>query len=429
MTSLLTKIRLGDYCEFINGGSWSDKEYTNNNLDSIPVVKVTNMRNGTVDLNDLSYLPKSSLNKYKKNILREGDIVMATVGSHPNQPNSVVGRTISIPKTADGFLLNQNAVCIRILDESKLDPKYLKYLVKTEYFAYLSYSRARGSANQVRLAISELSNFYLEIREIETQKQIASILSNYDDLIENNNQRIQLLEEMAEEIYKEWFVRMRFPGYEDSKFYNKDGAEVPYSAKGTIPDGWKDGEIQDLVELKKGKIITKSTITKGNVPVVAGGLTPAYYHNKANTSSPTITISSSGANAGYVNIYYKDIWVSDCSYLDTAMTKWLYFFYCTFKVRQNEVFHLQRGAAQPHVYSKDIHKLNMICPPKEVLNDFEDLITPFFNEIDLLKQKNQVLQETRNLLLPRLISGKLPVENLEIEEMNIAAEPQEKYSM
>lgn len=277
---------------------------------------------------------------------------------------------------------------------------------------------------------SDLQNIVVDFPDLPTQKKIASILSAYDDLIENNNQRIQLLEEMAEEIYKEWFVRLRFPSYQDSKFFDKNGKEVPHGTVGALPEGWEEGTVGDLIEIKKGKNITKATIKEGTVPVVAGGLQPAYYHNTPNTKSPTITISASGANAGYVNFYYEDIWASDCSFIDTRITNWLYFFYSTLKTRQKEVYHLQKGSAQPHVYPSDIMSLNLKYPKKGLINNFEELIKPFYREIGVLKDKNQVLEETRDLLLPRLISGKLSVDDLEVENNSItamAAEPEEAY--
>jgi type I restriction enzyme S subunit len=233
---------------------------------------------------------------------------------------------------------------------------------------------------------------------------------------------------MAAEIYKEWFVRLRFPGYQNCKFFDKDGNEVPHGADGTLPEGWIDGKVGDLVKMKKGKNITQSTITEGNVAVVAGGLKPAYFHNTPNTKSPTITISASGANAGYVNLYYQDIWASDCSFIDSDMTQWLFFFYSTLRVRQKEVYHLQKGSAQPHVYPKDIMSLSIKYPKKELIADFEDLIKPFYEEIGVLRSKNQVLQESRDLLLPRLISGKLKVDNLDsTSKPTMAAEPQHEY--
>jgi type I restriction enzyme, S subunit len=297
--------------------------------------------------------------------------------------------------------------------ENVSDIKYVKYYLD---YIKLELKAISAGTTQDNMSLEKLLSRNLYVHEYPNQVKIATILSSYDELIENNKQRIKLLEEMAEEIYKEWFVRLRFPGYENAKIV--DG----------LPEGWVNGTIGDLVEFKKGKNITLNTVSEGNVPVVAGGLTPAYYHNVPNTISPTVTVSASGANAGFVNLYYEDIWASDCSFIDTKSTEILFFIYLTLKTRQNEVFFLQKGSAQPHVYPKDIMTLKMKKPSIDLIGKFEDLVVLFFEEIKILSQKINLLQETRDLLLPRLISGKLSVEHLVEEELLMAAEPRAEYS-
>ena len=198
--------RLGDIAEFINGGAWSDKEYTDN---GIPVVKVTNLKNGSVDLSEVNYIPESSLDKYGRHILRKGDLVIATVGSHPNLVASAAGRATIIPSIAEGALLNQNALCIRTNNEF-LNQGYLGYLGKSDLFQGYVKSVGRGAANQVRIALGLIKEFSFELPPLPTQRKIASILSAYDDLIENNLKRIKLLEEKAQLHYKELMQEMSY---------------------------------------------------------------------------------------------------------------------------------------------------------------------------------------------------------------------------
>lgn len=149
-------------------------------------------------------------------------------------------------------------------------------------------------------------------------------------------------------MYREWFVELHFPGCEDVKIV--DG----------VPKGWLDGTVGDIALFKRGKTITKAQIHKGNVPVVAGGLEPAYYHNVANTVAPVITISGSGANAGFARLYNVDVFASDCSFVDSQTTPYLYWTYCFIKDSKAKLDSLQKGAAQPHVYAKDINALKFI---------------------------------------------------------------------
>src|SRR5262249_34214295 len=194
--------RLGDIAEFINGGAWNQTEYA---AEGIRVVRVTNLRPDGVDLSDCKFLPLGALTKYSRHIIREGDLIIATVGSHPSQPGSVVGRSCIAPAELDGALLNQNAVLIRTLTK-EVDQGWLGYLGRSGPFRDYVISCARGSANQVRMSISLLKKMPVKVPLINVQRRIASILTAYDSLIAVNRRRIALLEEMARRLFEEWFV-------------------------------------------------------------------------------------------------------------------------------------------------------------------------------------------------------------------------------
>ena len=409
---------LGELCERVSVGHVGPtSEYFCGEEEGVPLIRSMNVKPGKLITHNIAYVTKDFHKKLKKSQLKAHDILIVRVGENR-------GDCCVLP---EGF---SEINCANIVFARPVDKcGFLGYYFRSPQGQGVLQSLSTGSAQGV-INTGAIDSIKIKCPDLPTQKKIASILSAYDELIENNMQRIKLLEEMAEEIYKEWFVRMRFPGYQDAKFFDKDGNEVPHGTVGALPEGWVDGKVGDLVEIKKGKNITQSTITEGRVPVVAGGLTPAYYHNTSNTKSPTITISASGANSGFVNLYYEDIWASDCSFIDSEMTEWVFFFYSTLRVRQKEVYHLQKGSAQPHVYPKDIMGLNIKYPTGDLITKFEELIKPFYEEIGILKNKNQVLQETRDLLLPRLISGKLSVEHINLENTNtmaMAAEPEVEY--
>ena len=156
-----------------------------------PVVRVTDIKSETVDLSDCKFLPKSSLGKYARHVLRAGDLVICTVGSHPTQPGSVVGRAAVMPDKVHGALLNQNAVCIRT-SSPDVDQGWLGYLGRSQTFHDYIISCARGSANQVRMAIGLLKEMPVEIPPLPVQRRIAGILSAYDELMENSQRRIRL---------------------------------------------------------------------------------------------------------------------------------------------------------------------------------------------------------------------------------------------
>ena len=205
----------------------------------------------------------------------------------------------------------------------------------------------------------KLKEVVVDLPSFATQHRIAAILSRYDSLIENYQKQIKLLEEAAQRLYKEWFVDLHFPGYENTKIV--DG----------VPEGWNPSKLGQLAGFKRGKTITKKDVEDGPIPVVAGGLEPAYYCNKSNTAERVITVSGSGANAGFTRMYFEKVWASDCSYVDLETTQFLHFVYCYLKDNKTTIDNMQKGAAQPHVYAKDINALGLCIPTEDVLNTFE----------------------------------------------------------
>ena len=280
------------------------------------------------------------------------------------------------------------------LNKEITDPVFFYYYFKSPM------CRIRSIVTQgVQAGIrgNDLKKLKVHVPTISEQTRIASILTAYDDLIENNRRRIQLLEQAARLLYKEWFVHLRFPGHEHVEMV--DG----------VPEGWDKSSLGDLVNIRKGKNITKDTANEGEVPVVAGGLTPAYFHDTSNATAPVITISASGANAGYVNIYHEDIWASDCSYISKEATDYPYYYYLFLTSKQKKISSLQRGAAQPHVYPKDLMRISVIHPPNKMIRLFEETVANEFMLISNLIKQNKSLTQARDLLLPRLMNGELAV--------------------
>ena len=255
---------------------------------------------------------------------------------------------------------------------------------------------SQGTA-QDNLSWKKLSTIKFPAPDIEIQNKIVSILSVYDDLIENNQKQIKLLEEAAQRLYKEWFVDLHFPGYENVKIV--DG----------VPEGWTNGTLGDIAFFKRGKTITKAQVQDGDVPVVAGGLEPAYYHNKSNTFAPVITVSGSGANAGFARLYNVNVFASDCSFADSKTTPFLYFVYCFIKDNKQSFDALQKGSAQPHVYAKDINALKLSIPTEILLESFCELVSPYFEKIKVLQNQIGLSSQARDRLLPKLMSGEIEV--------------------
>ena len=234
-------------------------------------------------------------------------------------------------------------------------------------------------------------------KDVTLQKKIASILSNYDSLIENNSKRIQLLEKMAENIFKEWFVRYRFPGHQNVVMEDN------------MPKGWIKAPLGSICPFVRGKNITSDEMIPGTIPVISAGITPSGTHIQGNVQGASITISSSGANAGYVSFHYSDIWAADCSYVSENDTEFIFYAYELLNYLRPIINNLQRGAAQPHVYPKDVNRIMIVVPDEHVRKKANERFKVIHSLIAKLKQQNEFLSKQRDLLLPRLMSGKLEV--------------------
>ena len=289
------KVILGDICTITSSKRFHLTERTDHGIPFYCSKEIIQKIKGE-DITECDYIDEllyKDIDK-KYGVPKANDLLLTTRG------------TIGIPyiyKENDKFYFaDGNLTWIKNF-EKDIDSKWL-------YFWFLSHDGkkkidaiAKGTA-QKAVPILGIKQLEVILPPLDIQQKIASILSAYDDLIENNKKQIKLLEEAAQRLYKEWFVDLRFPGHENSKIV--DG----------IPEGWKVGPVESIALFKRGKTITKEKATLGNIPVVAGGLEPAYYHNVSNANGPVVTVSASGANAGYTRIYYEDIWASDCSFCD-----------------------------------------------------------------------------------------------------------------
>lgn len=343
---------------------------------------------GHLDLSDPKYISENNLPKWTKRVTPQpGDIVFSY--------EATLNLYAMIPEGFRGCLGRRMAL-IRP-DEEKVLGRYLYYyFFSDEWRATIAENTVIG-ATVDRIPLIRFPEFPVSFPSLEKQKAIADTLSAYDDLIENNQKQIKLLEEAAQRLYKEWFVDLRFPDHETTPI--TDG----------IPKGWAEGTLADLAVFKRGKTITKGQVNEGNVPVVAGGLEPAYYHDTPNTDAPVITVSGSGANAGFTRMYYTKVWASDCSYIDVSVTQDIAWVFCFLKENKTSIDSMQKGAAQPHVYAKDINAMKAVIPCDSLMEKFRTAAEPMFSKIGKLEMQIIMLTEARDRLLPKLMNGEIEV--------------------
>jgi type I restriction enzyme, S subunit len=301
----------------------------------------------------------------------------------------------------------------------KTDNLFAYYVARSELFRNYAIGHMEGTSGRQRVPASAIAKFPIDLPPIQTQRAIAQVLGALDDKIALNRRMNATLEAMARALFKDWFVdfgpvRARMAG--SAPTLAPEICDLFPSAIGAdgLPVGWVSCGFGDTVEPKRGQTITRKTVTEGNIPVIAGGLSPAYYHNKANVSAPVITVSASGANAGFVQLHHDSIWASDCSYIDTKSTTFIYTTFIFLKIKQHEITKMQQGAAQPHVYPSDLKRLVQI-KPSDLLNEaYERTVAPFFAEIAINEKESKNLATLRDTLLPMLLSGELSADGLRV---------------
>ena len=372
---------LEECTEYITDG---DHQPAPKSDDGVLFIKIKDIKDSRVDFKEALHVPLvyyEGIQRNRKPVL--GDTLYTVVGSYGLSAYV----NFNIP-----FCFERN---IALLHPKKgVDSRFLFYSVNTPDFFKQAENAANGAAQKL-IPLSRLKQLKIQVPPFATQKKIADILSAYDNLIENNQKQIKLLEEAAQRLYKQWFIDLHYPGHETIKIV--DG----------LPEGWRKGIVGEIAEFKRGKVITKAQVAEGNIPVVAGGLEPAYYHNTANTTAPVITVSGSGANAGFAQLYNENVFASDCSFADVNTTPYVYFVYCLLKDKKTELDSLQKGAAQPHVYAKDINALTTLIPPEDVLKLYTKYASPYFEKAKALKKQIKNLTQSRDRLLPKLMNGEI----------------------
>ncbi|MCX4324886.1 MAG: restriction endonuclease subunit S [Lachnospiraceae bacterium] len=246
--------KLGKYIDILSGFAFKSKDFSNT---GVPVIKIKNITPPYVSLEDVTYVPNDIATQQKKFQVHYGDILIALTGSHINQMASVVGRIAKV-NFFDKALLNQRVGKIYIVDDTSCNLDYVYYFLSQEKVKIELASKAGGAANQANISPTDVKNLQIPFPSKAIQDRIADILLAYDNLIENNQKQIKLLEEAARRLYKEWFVDLRFPGYETTPVV--DG----------VPEGWAKVEVGDCIAkvARTKQVMTAELLEVGKIPVV-----------------------------------------------------------------------------------------------------------------------------------------------------------------
>ncbi len=395
-----SKAKLGNVCRVTPGFAFKSESFQSH---GIPVVKIANIRDDyTVDLSEAQCWPTELFSeRLQKFVLRDKDIVLAMTGATAGK----LGRV----RTSCDLLLNQRVAKIEPLTANS---DFIWFALSSPKYRELFYSIAGGAA-QPNMSGGQIEAVEIPLPKVEAQERIASILSAYDEQMENNRRRMGLLEKAARLLYEEWFIRLRFPGHEHTPItqgipqgWEKkrlDGvAEVN---RASLP-GSHDGEIRyvDISAVAPGQITETSTVEFRDAPsrarrivqhgdIIWSCVRPNRRSHAVIWNPPENLIVSTGFAV-----------ITPLS----LPTSFLYFA-TTADAFVGYLENHAKGAAYPAVVAGDFEGASVVVPTKQLLTSFDEMVEPMFSQIHNLRCQNHKLRAARDLLLPRLMSGEIEV--------------------
>ncbi len=405
--------KLGRYVEIFPGFAFKSERFTADPAD-VALVKGENVQQGFVDWGSSKYWPIADADLFSKFELRVGDVVLAM-----DRPWVTAGLKWAYIKTHDPRALLVQRVS-RLRAKKGLNQTYLRCLISSGYFSDYIQPIVTG-VNIPHISGKQIGDFKIPLPPLPIQQKIAAILSAYDDVIENNQRRIALLEKMAEEIYREWFVRLRFPGYEKVTF-----------VKG-VPEGWGRTKVATLTSyLKRGVAPQYDDLAEGlaiNQKCIRDGKLDLDFARHQSKDVPAdrqvrfgdVLVNSTGEGT-LGRVAQVLVPIPNCivdSHVTIVRPKPnvpIHYFGMTLKAWEVHFITMGRGATnQTELAPSVIGGVEVTVPSKPLQDTFESHAGPLFAQITHLTAQNERLVRTRDLLLPRLISGKLSVENLDIQ--------------
>lgn len=393
--------RLEEIASFNLGKMLDDKK---NKGDPLPYLANINVRWGEFELNDLR-LMRFETSELERFSLKYGDIVMCEGG----EPGRCAIWKEQLPK-----MMYQKALH-RIRPHEGIDNQFL-------YYAFLHKGKRGGfsplftGSTIKHLPKEKLAIVEVEIPEFLEQQRIATLLSKYDDLIENNKRRIELLEDSARQLYKEWFVRFRFPGHEHVRII--DG----------VPEEWKKGEVSQfyrtssggtpsrkIPEFYTGEINWVKTQELNNCFIfdTEEKITEEAISKSSAKLHPenSVLVAMYGATIGELGILAKPSTTNQacCALIANADTAHYTHAYLFLKENKTALIGMSKGAAQNNISQDIIKNMDMLMPPQMLLEQFVDIVDPMFLQIKTLSLQIEKLTSARDILLPKLMSGEIAV--------------------
>jgi len=407
---------LGDCITLLNGYAFKSKYFTDNKNDLV-LIKGSNLGKGVVLWGSSKYWDRRDEEKFSKFILKPNDLLLAM-----DRPWVSGGLKYAIIKVEDPkSLLVQRIACLRSND--LIDQLFLKFVIGSEGFS-LYIKAIQGGVGVPHISPSQIKGYEFPLPPLSLQRKIATILSTYDDLIENNLKRIKLLEEKAKLTYEEWFVRMRFPGWETMLIDEVSG----------LPEGWENVKCYDVMYVLSGG--TPKTVTREYWNGEIQFFTPKDACSSAYTNGTEKKLTQAGLDKCNSKLYPKNtVFITargtvgkvNLASEGMAMNQSCYALKGKNDVSQlflyNSIISIVqsfKSAASGGVFDTiivDTFKfLPFILPTKFLIDHYTDFVSPIYESCLNIQNQNQLLKEARDILLPRLMTGMIDVEKIKFDK-------------
>ena len=412
--------KLGNHVDLLAGHAFKSRDFTEDPHD-IRLLRGTNVGQGTLKWEHERRWPRSKAIEHRKFELAVDDIVLAM-----DRPWIEAGLKWSAVRERDLPMLLVQRVA-RLRGSRALSQDYLRYLIGSPQFSAYLRPIVTG-VNVPHVSPTQIRDFLFRLPPRETQDSIVGLLRPMDDLIDDNERRIEILEEMAQLLYQEWFVHFRFPGHEDIELVDSD--------LGPIPEGWEVSQMSDVLETVGGGTPAKtedaywaggtvqwftptdltragtafalnsaSKITERGLKKSSAKLFPAgsvMMTSRATIGTISIAATPATTNQGFITCVPSDRLTSNYIYF------WLH-------ANVDLFLSLAGGATFKELRKSTFRELPILLPRQREIDSFEDSVAPMMSLLKNLLQQNQVLLEARDLLLPRLVSGELDVSELDLD--------------
>ena len=368
------------------------------------IIRSQNIYNGKFSVGGLAHLTEKHAEQLNGVTVESRDVLLNITGDS-------VARCCSVPEWVLPARVNQHVAIVRP-DSSQLLPEFLCYYFVSPLMQKYLLSRAGSGGTRNALTKGMIESLEVPCPDLATQQRVVNLLRNYDDLIENNRRRIQLLEQAARLLYKEWFVHLRFPGHEHVKI--KDGVPEGWEKKllgdiiSTNPDSYQARELPDEINyidissVAQGHIISKTPLSSTEAPGRA----------RRKAKNGDVIWSNVRPNlrayALILDPEENDVFSTGFTVLSPEGVPFTYLY---LTVTTDEfVSHLVNhatGVSYPAVRPDDFERAAVLVPPKQILEVFQEKTEPSFRLKSVLEKEIKALTKARDLLLPRLMNGEV----------------------